>query len=135
MFNNTNATSKPSILNNFVYAFYDAVILYSLALRETLDAGGDPRNGTAVTERMWNRSFEGLANNITMDENGDRYCDFAVFDLDVDKDEFVEVAVYSGKSDRLTIMGAFHWPGAGRPPPDWPICGWDMSLCSSGMTD
>jgi atrial natriuretic peptide receptor A len=46
-------------MNNFVWGFYDAVMLYALALRETLDAGGDPRNGTEVTERMWNRTFVG----------------------------------------------------------------------------
>ncbi len=68
-----------------------------------------------------------------MDENGDRYCDFSLSDLDPDKNEFVEVAVYSGHSRQLTIKGPFHWAGLGRPPSDWPICGWDMSLCSDGM--
>lgn len=46
-------------VNSFVGAFHDAVILYALALNETLAAGNDPRNGTEITRRMWNRTFEG----------------------------------------------------------------------------
>jgi hypothetical protein len=59
MFNYTNIMGKKYQMNNFISAFYDAVLLYAIALRETLDAGGDPRNGTEVTARMWNRTFEG----------------------------------------------------------------------------
>lgn len=47
-------------VNSFVGAFHDAVILYALALNETLAEGGDPRNGTAVTRHMWNRTFTGV---------------------------------------------------------------------------
>jgi len=48
-------------VNSFVGAFHDAVILYALALNDTLTEGEDPRNGTAVTRRMWNRTFTGRA--------------------------------------------------------------------------
>ena len=41
-------------------AFHDAVILYALALNETLAEGLDPTNGTDITRRMWNRTFEGI---------------------------------------------------------------------------
>lgn len=47
-------------MNNFISAFYEAVYLYALALNETLEAGLDPRNGTAITSKMWNRSFPGI---------------------------------------------------------------------------
>lgn len=46
-------------MNSFVGAFHDAVILYALALNETIEAGGDIKNGTEITNRMWNRTFEG----------------------------------------------------------------------------
>lgn len=46
-------------VNSFVGAFHDAVILYALAVNETLADGLDPRNGTEITRRMWNRSFQG----------------------------------------------------------------------------
>jgi hypothetical protein len=70
-----------------------------------------------------------LANNVTIDANGDRYCDFSMFDLDTEKDEFVEVAVYSSKSRQLTLVDTFHWAGENGPPLDYPVCAWDMSLC------
>ena len=46
-------------VNSFVGAFHDAVILYALALNETLEAGQSASNGTEITKRMWNRTFEG----------------------------------------------------------------------------
>lgn len=46
-------------MNSFVGAFHDAVILYALALNETLAAGMDPKDGMQITLRMWNRTFEG----------------------------------------------------------------------------
>jgi len=46
-------------VNSFVGAFHDAVILYALALNETLESGGDPANGSDMTRRMWNRTFKG----------------------------------------------------------------------------
>lgn len=43
----------------YVTAFYDAVLLYALALNETLEAGGSQSNGTEISQKMWNRRFEG----------------------------------------------------------------------------
>jgi len=46
-------------VNSFVSAFHDAVLLYALAVNETLQAGIDPTNGSEVTRRMWNKTFIG----------------------------------------------------------------------------
>lgn len=46
-------------MNSFVGAFHDAVILYALALNETLANNRSITNGTEITHRMWNRTFEG----------------------------------------------------------------------------
>lgn len=46
-------------MNNFISAFYDAVLLYAIALNETLGEGLDPRNGKNITNKMWNRTFVG----------------------------------------------------------------------------
>ncbi len=46
-------------VNSFVGAFHDAVILYALALNETLADGYNATDGAEITKRMWNRSFEG----------------------------------------------------------------------------
>ncbi|KAG8224594.1 hypothetical protein J437_LFUL009436 [Ladona fulva] len=44
-------------VSTFVTAFYDAVILYALALNETLASKGSVRDGEAITKRMWNKTF------------------------------------------------------------------------------
>lgn len=43
----------------FVTAFYDGILLYAIALNETIESGGSPRDGLEVTKRMTNRRFEG----------------------------------------------------------------------------
>ena len=55
-----NTTFSNESVSTFVTAFYDAVLLYSLALNETLKAGGSELDGRAITERMWNRTFKGM---------------------------------------------------------------------------
>ena len=54
-----NQTYSNESVSTFVTAFYDAVLLYSLALNETLSEGGTEMDGRAITQRMWNRTFEG----------------------------------------------------------------------------
>ncbi|KAK3752019.1 hypothetical protein RRG08_005641 [Elysia crispata] len=56
-----NFTYQEPEVNSFVGAFYDAVILYALALNETLEAGGSVKDGLNITNRMWNRTFTGQA--------------------------------------------------------------------------
>lgn len=75
-------------MNNFISAFYDAVLLYAIALNETLENNENPRNGKVITQRMWNRTFEGITGNVSIDENGDRYSDYSLLDLDPKKGEF-----------------------------------------------
>ncbi|VDM14099.1 unnamed protein product [Wuchereria bancrofti] len=138
-------------MNNFISAFYDALLLYAIALNETLSEGLDPRNGYNITSKMWSRTFVGITGNVSIDENGDRYSDYSLLDLDPQQDKFVvslfslnfelnlthisiiliEVAYYSGASNELKQVTEFHWVG-GRPPKDSPICGWDHSKCPEG---
>ncbi|CAJ0561087.1 unnamed protein product, partial [Mesorhabditis spiculigera] len=118
-------------MNNFISAFYDAVLLYAIALNETLKEGLDPRNGHNITSKMWGRTFAGITGNVSIDKNGDRYSDYSLFDLDPDKDRFVEVAYYSGAANKLESVGPLHWIG-GKPPKDQPICGYDKSKCPKG---
>ncbi|GFS02060.1 guanylate cyclase, partial [Elysia marginata] len=53
-----NFTYGEDEVNSFVGAFHDAVLLYALALNETLAANGSISDGAAITRRMWNRTFE-----------------------------------------------------------------------------
>uniref|UniRef100_A0A914WK42 Guanylate cyclase n=1 Tax=Plectus sambesii TaxID=2011161 RepID=A0A914WK42_9BILA len=128
----SKTTGKEYEMNNFISAFYDAVLLYAIALNETLAEGLDPRNGHNITSKMWNRTFVGITGNVSIDENGDRYSDYSLLDLDPTQDKFVEVAYYSGASNKLMKVHNFHWVG-GQPPKDTPICGWDKSKCPDGL--
>ena len=56
-------------VNSFVGAFHDAVILYALALNETLADGYNATDGAEITKRMWNRSFEGMYIIITVNSS------------------------------------------------------------------
>lgn len=41
-------------------AFYEAVILYAMALNETLAEGYNITSGSVITSKMWNRTYTGL---------------------------------------------------------------------------
>ncbi|KAK0422575.1 hypothetical protein QR680_007644 [Steinernema hermaphroditum] len=131
-YNYSAKTGKEYEMNNFISAFYDAVLLYAIALNETLTEGLDPRNGHNITSKMWHRTFVGITGNVSIDENGDRYSDYSLLDLDPAQEKFVEVAYYSGASNELKQVAEFHWVN-GKPPPDSPICGWDHSKCPDGL--
>ena len=130
-YNYSKKTGKEYEMNNFISAFYDAVLLYAIALNETLAEGLDPRNGRNITSKMWNRTFVGITGNVSIDHNGDRYSDYSLLDLDPAQDRFVEVAYYSGASNELKQITDFHWVN-GKPPKDHPVCGWDHSKCPEG---
>jgi len=51
--------SFPKQVNSFVSSFYDGVILYALAVNESLAGRDDPTNRKLITNRMWNRTFPG----------------------------------------------------------------------------
>ena len=55
-----NFTFGDEPVNPFVTAFYDAVLLYAMALNETLRDGGSISNGSEITRRMWGKSFKGI---------------------------------------------------------------------------
>ncbi|XP_065320098.1 receptor-type guanylate cyclase gcy-28-like isoform X3 [Gordionus sp. m RMFG-2023] len=119
-------------VNAFVSAFHDAVILYALALNETLQAGFNYTDGVEITRRMWNRTFTGITGNVSIDANGDRYTDYSLWDLNPNTGRFQVVLNYYGKENSLLeVPGkAIHWAGGRSTPPlDQPECGYDGSLC------
>jgi hypothetical protein len=44
-------------VNQNVAAFYDSVLMYCLALNETLTNHEDPRDGRTLATKLWNRVF------------------------------------------------------------------------------
>uniref|UniRef100_S4RP47 Natriuretic peptide receptor 3 n=1 Tax=Petromyzon marinus TaxID=7757 RepID=S4RP47_PETMA len=72
-------------VNMFVEGFHDAMVLYSLALHDALSGAGnqqaEPPSGLEVTRLMWNRTFQGIAGPVSIDDNGDREGDFSVLGM------------------------------------------------------
>ncbi|GFO01839.1 guanylate cyclase [Plakobranchus ocellatus] len=127
-----NFTFGEQEVNSFVGAFYDAVILYALALNETLEAGGNVSDGLNITRRMWNRTFTGITGTVSIDSNGDRNADYSLLDLNPETESFEVVANYFGNSKEYTPYKGrmIHWAGGRKePPPDVPKCGFDGSKC------
>ncbi|XP_076309268.1 atrial natriuretic peptide receptor 1-like [Tachypleus tridentatus] len=119
-------------VNTYVTAFHEAVLLYVLALNETLEEGGHITNGSIITQKMWNRTFEGITGSVSIDENGDRKADYSLLDMDPTTGLFQVVANYYGDSGQFEdVPGVkIHWAGGRKdPPPDTPPCGFDNSKC------
>ncbi|XP_014371532.2 atrial natriuretic peptide receptor 1 isoform X2 [Papilio machaon] len=126
---------KGEMVSTFVAAFYDAVLLYALALNDTLSQSADPRgqlDGSAVIRNMWNRTFQGITGEVIIDANGDRVASYSLLDMNPNTSKFEVVATYIAANSSLQFIAnrPIHWAG-GRttPPPDTPECGFDGSLC------
>lgn len=117
-------------VNSFVGAFHDAVILYALALNETLAEGKNATDGGTITQHMWNKTFKGITGTVSIDANGDRNADYSLLDLN-EHGEFHVVANYDGNTKEYKgTNNDIRWPGRKSPPPDTPKCGYDNQGCS-----
>ncbi|XP_072028113.1 atrial natriuretic peptide receptor 1-like [Amphiura filiformis] len=123
-----NFTRPPG--ESFAYlqaATYDSIILYSLAINETLAENGNVSDGLALTKKMWDRSFEGISGTINIDANGDRDGDYSIWNMvDVEKGILKVVANFYGSSNTYEVIQDVVWPtGRTEPPLDEPFCGFD----------
>ncbi|XP_071507030.1 atrial natriuretic peptide receptor 1-like [Diadema antillarum] len=126
----------PDHNNYFASAFHDAVILYSLAVNETLAEGGDIKDGYAITRKMWNRTFDGISGKVTINSNGDRDADYSLWDMtDTENGTFQVIANYYGATGVFETTDVEpKWPGgATGPPKDTPPCGYNNELCQPGL--
>uniref|UniRef100_A0A8C6TPG7 Natriuretic peptide receptor 3 n=1 Tax=Neogobius melanostomus TaxID=47308 RepID=A0A8C6TPG7_9GOBI len=111
-------------INMFMEGFHDALLLYAIALQETLSSGFSKRNGSEVTAHMWNRTFEGIAGPVSIDANGDRNGDFSLMSMtDTETGTFETVANYFGENGTFQMLPGFnrdHFAlrGRVRPPPE-----------------
>ncbi|XP_077993685.1 atrial natriuretic peptide receptor 1-like isoform X3 [Glandiceps talaboti] len=118
-------------VNSFVGAFHDAVLLYAIALNETLEAGGSARDGEEITRRMWNRTFQGISGQVSIDSNGDRDADYSLLEMtDTENGVFTVIANYYGTRKKYEpVKGAkIDWPGEHQPV-DVPACGFQGEFC------
>ncbi|XP_038045138.1 atrial natriuretic peptide receptor 1-like [Patiria miniata] len=123
-----NWTSPPGEQYNFFTGtFHDAVILFSLAVNETLGEHGNLSDGYLLTRKMWNRTFDGIAGKVSLNENGDRDYDFSLWDMtDTDNGNYTIVWNFYGATGELEFVDDIVWPGgATGPPADTPTCGFD----------
>ncbi|RVE44226.1 hypothetical protein evm_011125 [Chilo suppressalis] len=126
---------KGEVVSTFVAAFYDAVLLYALALNATLEQSNNtsgPLDGAALIRNMWNRTFQGITGEVVIDDNGDRVASYSLLDMNPITSKFEVVATYVAANSSLQFIPErpIHWAG-GRltPPPDTPECGFDGTLC------
>ncbi|XP_034728307.1 atrial natriuretic peptide receptor 3 [Etheostoma cragini] len=96
-------------VNMFVEGFHDAMLLYAIALHEAMKNGYSKNNGSEITSRMWNRTFEGIAGQVSMDVNGDRNGDFSLMAMtNVEAGTYEVVANYFGKNETFQLLPAFN---------------------------
>ncbi|KAK1154732.1 atrial natriuretic peptide receptor 1-like [Acipenser oxyrinchus oxyrinchus] len=96
---NYNFTIQDSLVNLIAGGFHDGVMLYALAVNETLTESGEVNpDGEVVTKQMWNRAYNGES----------------------------IVSNYNGTQKRIIpVPGVeIHWPG-NSVPRDVPVCGFE----------
>ncbi|KAM4607253.1 atrial natriuretic peptide receptor 3 [Polymixia lowei] len=96
-------------INMFVEGFHDALLLYAIALHEAMKNGFSKKDGAEITSRMWNRTFEGIAGQVSMDANGDRDGDFSLMVMtDLEAGAYEVVANYFGVNRSFQVLPAFN---------------------------
>ncbi|KAM5264596.1 atrial natriuretic peptide receptor 3 isoform 2-T2 [Ctenodactylus gundi] len=96
--------NEEDYVNMFVEGFHDAILLYALALHEVLRAGYSKKDGGKIIQQTWNRTFEGIAGQVSIDANGDRYGDFSVIGMaDVEAGTQEVIGDYFGKEGRFEM--------------------------------
>ncbi|XP_061527070.1 atrial natriuretic peptide receptor 3 isoform X1 [Phycodurus eques] len=96
-------------VNVFVEGFHDALLLYAIALKEAMKSGYSKKNGSEITSQMWNRTFEGIAGQVSMDVNGDRNGDFSLMAMtNVNTGTYEVVANYFGVNGSFQLLSAFN---------------------------
>nr|XP_027196215.1 atrial natriuretic peptide receptor 1-like [Dermatophagoides pteronyssinus] len=119
-------------VSTYVTAFHEAVHVYALGLNDTLSEGHHVINGTMITRKIWNRTFTGIAGNVTIDSNGDRLVDYTLFDMNPITGDFEAVMIFDSLAQQFfEVEGKkIHWPNNREgPPPDTPPCGFEGELC------
>uniref|UniRef100_A0A8C7ZQQ9 Guanylate cyclase n=1 Tax=Oryzias sinensis TaxID=183150 RepID=A0A8C7ZQQ9_9TELE len=131
----TNLTSESEVSPYSAY-LHDAVLLYAMGLKEVLKDGKDPYDGRQLlTNRLiFNVLFAGASGLVHFDEEGERYLDYSIYDLqhEENKTKFVPILHFESESKNIrptSMFGSVVWP-KGRPPTDMPECGFNNELCT-----
>ncbi|XP_063051311.1 atrial natriuretic peptide receptor 3 isoform X2 [Engraulis encrasicolus] len=128
-------------VNMFMEGFHDALLLYAIALHEAKKNGYSKKDGHEITRHMWNRTFEGIAGQVSIDTNGDREGDFSVMSMtDREAGTYETVMNYFGVNGTFQVTPGFnsgkfllHEKPIARPPSEHGTTP-DMSSCGLGVS-
>uniref|UniRef100_A0A670Z864 Guanylate cyclase n=2 Tax=Pseudonaja textilis TaxID=8673 RepID=A0A670Z864_PSETE len=111
-----------SLKNLVAGCFHDGLLLYALALNETLHKGDTKLNNSRILEKMKGRRFQGVTGTVSMDQNNDRDTDFNLWAMkEGESGTYQVVGHYVGSEKQLKWLGPIHWL-KGQPPLDNPPC-------------
>ncbi|XP_077978153.1 atrial natriuretic peptide receptor 1-like [Glandiceps talaboti] len=123
--------------NKYSAFLYDAILLYILALNETVAKGDDYRDGEVMLQAMSGKFFKGMTGNVLIDEFGDREPDYWISDLQPNG-LFVKIAEVLNLENGTRIMRQLREPRWGDgtvghqfAPSDVPPCGFEGELCKA----
>ncbi|KAM8924754.1 guanylate cyclase 2G-like [Pelodytes ibericus] len=117
---------------------YDAILFYALGLKEMLKYGKNITDGKALVQSLRTYNETQVLGPLSINENGERFIDYAVYDMQRvgNSSGFVPILQYD--SYRRTISptpasSLISWPGSIRPV-DRPVCGFYNELCKSAQS-
>ncbi|CAH2323134.1 guanylate cyclase 2G-like [Pelobates cultripes] len=119
---------------------YDSVLLYALGLREMIKQGKNISDGRALTRILKGRretQVFGFSGPLSINEDGERFIDYAIYDLQHtgNSSGFVPVLLYDSYQRTIRATPYFSyisWLG-GIPPRDRPVCGFSNELCAAKL--
>ncbi|XP_078671097.1 atrial natriuretic peptide receptor 1-like [Branchiostoma floridae x Branchiostoma belcheri] len=120
---------------------HDAVMLYAIAMNQTLQTGEDPRDGEAFMRHARKKAFEGMSGTVILDGRADREPEFFIWDMDP-SGTFDVVAQYDARpsgtevSDdllqELVFVKHIVWAdGTTNAPTGFRECGYMNEQCAS----
>ncbi|XP_074628982.1 atrial natriuretic peptide receptor 1-like [Acropora palmata] len=118
---------SPNDTNFYAAYLHDAIILYALALNETISETGNFTDGRNVSKSMIGKNFDGASGPVGIDKNGDRVASYKLQSVVGMRKE--RVANFFGT--RLEMLNkTFLWLGGSKTAPlGRPVCGFDNEFC------
>ncbi|KYO34808.1 atrial natriuretic peptide receptor 2 [Alligator mississippiensis] len=121
-------------MNLVAGCFHDGVLLYAMALNETLSEGSSKKDTTRILQKMRNRKFQGVTGLVSMDGNNDRDTDFNLWAMgDLASGVFEVAGHYVGAEKQIVWLRPIPWV-KGAPPLDNPPCVFDVDDPSCDRT-
>ncbi|XP_068752048.1 atrial natriuretic peptide receptor 1-like [Montipora capricornis] len=121
--------NSPDETNLYASYLHDAIILYALALNETLNENGNIPSGKNISKTMIGTQFEGASGTVLINENGDRVADYRL--QSIMSGNKVRIVNFFGTSNRLEFENkTIVWLGGStKVPLGRPECGFEKEFC------